>query len=85
MALNEIFFKVTIASRIDIPLSGDEFTRYPTHEMYIAEYEEKLINVMINPAPGFDVEEFVKFMTKRLMKIYDTPIVEHFEKVKRLE
>ena len=78
--MKEIFFKVTIASIMNLPLSTKDIRKFPSHEMYIAEYDEKLINVMYKPAKGFSVEGFKKLMISKLQSIYNTPLVEILEK-----
>jgi len=83
--MNELFFKVTIAHKIDLPLSLTEIRDNPTHEMYMADYEEKIINVMYTPAKGFDVDRFIQLMKRKLKKKFDTSLVEYLEKLNLIE
>ena len=83
--VQELFFKITIAHRIDLPLSLTELRAHPTHKMYLAEYEEKIFNVMYMPANGFNKESFIELMKKKLKKQYNTAMVEHLEKLNLIE
>ena len=84
MALKEIIFKITIASRIDIPLTTNEMRDNPIHEIYMAEYFEKLISIMYNPALGFDEEDFINLMKRKFMLLYKTNNVEKLERTIKL-
>ena len=77
--MKELFFKVIIAESINVPLSAKEMKRYPTYSMYLAEYHEKLINVMYNPANGFDKEKFIKLIKRKLSLKYKTTNIELVE------
>lgn len=84
MAMKELYFKVTIANKKNLPLSTKEIRDNPTFHMYMAEYDEKLINVMYTPAPGFDEFRFIRLMKAKLKNMYGTSIVEHLEQIKKL-
>ena len=64
--MKELYFKVLIAEKIDLPLSTAEIRQNPTFEMYLAQYHEKLINVMYKPANGFNENQFVQLITRKL-------------------
>ena len=84
MAMKELFFKVIIANTSPIPMTAGEMRRYPTHKMFLIDYEEKLINVSYEPANGFDEKRFVKFITRKLKILYPASkieIVEHQKKI----
>ena len=85
MALKEIIFKITIASRLDIPLTTTQIREYPTHEMYIAEYQEKLLSIMYNPADGFNEENFISSMKLKFQLLYKTENVEKLERTIKLK
>jgi hypothetical protein len=82
--MKELFFKVIIAESIDVPLSAKEMRLYPTYSMYLAQYHEKLINVMYNPANGFDKDKFVKMIIRKLALKYKTTDIELVEHQKKL-
>ena len=84
MALKELFFKVIIAEKIDIPLSTAEMRLNPTFEMYLAQYHEKLVNVMYKPASDLDESVFVKLITRKLKLKFQTDKVELLEQQKKL-
>lgn len=83
--MTEYFFKVTIAEKINIPLSITEMRDNPTFEMYLAEYHEKLINVMVRPCNNFNEKKFLKLMSRKLKLKYLTDKVEYLEKIKLLQ
>ena len=83
--MKELFFKVLIAEKINVPLSTNEMRTYPTFKMYLAEYHEKLINVMYKPAYGFKESDFIKLMTRKLCLKYKTTNVEYLENQKTLQ
>ena len=82
--MKELFFKVIIAESIDVPLLAKEMKCYPTHSMYLAQYHEKLINVMYNPANGFDKEKFIKLIKRKLELKYKTTNIELVEHQKKI-
>ena len=82
--MKELFFKVTIAKSIDNPLALEETRRFPTFELHVAEYHEKLINVMYKPANGFDKDKFIQFMIRKLQRKYKAAIVEYLENQNKL-
>ena len=77
--MKELFFKVIIAESIDVPLSAKDMRLFPTHSMYLAQYHEKLINVMYNPANGFEKDKFVKLIKRKLELKYKTRNIELVE------
>ena len=83
--MKELYFKVVIAHKRDLPLTLDEMRRFPTHEMYIAEYEEKLISVMFKPYSKLNVNKFIHLMIRKLRKKYNTTLVEYVERIQTLE
>ena len=77
--MKELFFKVTIAESIEVPLSLAEMRQNPTHSMYVAQYHEKLINVMYTPANGFNEIQFIQLMKRKLKKEFGTANIEYLE------
>ena len=82
--MNELFFKVTIAESIDNPLTLQETRQFPTFEMHLAQYHEKLINVMYKPAKGFDKDKFIQLIRGKLMRKYKAAMVEYLERKTKL-
>jgi hypothetical protein len=85
MAMKELYFKLSIISKMDIPFSLDQIRQNPTFEMYQAEYEEKLITVMYKPANGFNLDLFIKDCKKVLKRQYYAFKVEQLEQIKKLK
>ena len=83
--MKELYFKVLIAEKIDIPLSTAEMAQNPTFEMYWVQYHEKLINIMYHPANGLNEKKFIKLVTRKLILKFKTMNVEHLEKQKSLQ
>lgn len=77
--MKELFFKVIIANSSPIPMTTEEIRRYPTHKMFLIDYEEKLINVSYEPANGLDEKRFVKFITRKLKMLYPASKIEQVE------
>ena len=82
--MKELFFKVIIANTSQIPMTTQEMRRYPTHKMFLIDYEEKLINVSYEPADGFNEKRFLKFIKGKLQILYPwakIELVEHQNKI----
>lgn len=82
--MKEIFFKVIIANSLPIPLTAKEMRRYPTHKMFLIDYEEKLINVSYEPANDLDEKRFAKFITRKLHILYPSAKIEYLEQQNKL-
>lgn len=83
--MKELFFKVIIANNSPIPMTTKEMRRYPTHKMFLIDYEEKLINVSYEPANGFDDKKFLKFINRKLHIIYPSAKIEYLEQQNKLK
>ncbi len=77
--MKELLFKVIIANTSPIPMTTQEMRRYPTHKMFLIDYEEKLINVSYEPANGFDHKKFLKFINRKLHILYPSAKIEYLE------
>lgn len=77
--MKELFFKVIIANKASIPMTTQEMRGYPTHKMFLIDYEEKLINVSYAPADGFNEEMFLRFINRKLHIIYPSAKIELVE------
>lgn len=82
--MKEFIFKVTIAEKIDLPLTASEMRSYPSFEMYMAEYHERLFNVMVKPTIDFKDTDFIEFMIKKLKAKHRTDKVEYLKRINLL-
>ena len=82
--MKELFFKITIAESLDNPLTLEETRQFPTFEIHLAQYHEKLINVMYKPADGFDKDKFIQLIRVKLMRKYKAALVEYLERKSNL-
>lgn len=82
--MKELYFKITIITKKDIPFTIDQIRDNPTFEVYQAEYTERLITVMYKPAMGFFLLSFIKDVKKVLRKQYNAIKVERLETIKQI-
>lgn len=82
--MKELFFKVVYAEEFKNFLTLTETRQNPTFSLFIADYKEKLINVMYKPAEGFDEKQFIQLIRRKLKRKFHPAKVEHLENQNKL-
>lgn len=78
--MKDLYFKVIITKKT-CPFTLNEMRKYPCHELYMAENEEKLVNVAYKPIYRMDETGFVEMIIKALKRKYKESIVTQLNKI----
>ena len=73
--MKDLYFKVIKTQKIAI-LDIEEIRANPCFKLYIAENEERLINVSYGPTKELKEKDFIKAIIKALKRKYKVSIVE---------
>ena len=82
--MKDLYFKVIITTKIAL-FNEREMYSNPCHELWFAENEEKLINVVYKPCYKMDEENFVKTIKKALRRRYKECIIQQVDYEKLIE
>lgn len=83
--MNELYFKISIITKTDIPFTLEESRRNPTFSTYQAEFSERIITIIYKPAKGFNLNSFVDDCKNALTNQYQAYKVEQLETIKQID